>query len=135
MKNIKYEDKLLKIVNSIKITKDDLLKVIHELAKRHEEGTYEPGDAMYIAAAFFHDIHDKGMAVFFRLEALAELIDKINTPGFTRKDREDGSVWTREELAVVAASYPLNKNGNRFSFDAEGFMAKAFELLEPEGNC
>lgn len=128
-------DKELEHINAIKVTKEDLLGILNECAERHEKGLAEAGDGIYIVVSRFHDQHDKGMAVFFRMEALNKLIDKINTPGFTMPVKQKDFIWVREELAEVAATYPLIKVKKRYCFEVEGFLAKAFELREPEGTC
>lgn len=125
---------ILKSLNEVVVTPDDLTDVIEELNLRHEKGEYEQGDSLIITAIKFSGQPNKGMAVHTRMTALAKIIDGDSAPGWTKPPNQDGAVWTKGELIEVAASYPLSEIDGDFGFEVNGFLAEALRLIEVEGS-
>jgi hypothetical protein len=122
-------------LNSVVVTKEDLARVLIESDKRHNEGSAEDGDAIYIIVSLFSKQPEKVQAIFHRLAALAKIVDKKDARGFTLLSKKNGAVLTKQELVEAAAVFPLSENDGVIYFELEGFLLKALELAEVEGCC
>ena len=95
----------------------------------------EQGDGIYVVASMYQGKPKKAQAVYFRISALAEIVEKQQAPGWTLPKTTEGWVPTREELLRAAAVFPLSEVDGDIGFDLEGFLAKALELADVEGNA
>jgi hypothetical protein len=66
--------------------------------------------------------------------ALGKIINKQAAPGWALP-LKDGRVLAHEALIKTAAVGPLLNDDDGFSFELEGFLAKALELADAEGTC
>ena len=84
-----YEGRLIKELNSVVVTVDELAEILQELDQRHDSGTAEEGDGMYLITCKFAGQPERGQAIYFRMEALAKIIRKRGAPGWTMPSRPD----------------------------------------------
>lgn len=126
---------MLKKLNAVEVTKDDLARVLTESDRRHDEGSAKEGDAFFIIISLFSKQPDKVQAIFHRLSALAKIVDNKDAPGFVLPSKKNGAVLTKQELVEAAAIYPLSEVDGEICFELDGFILKALELAEVEGSC
>jgi len=128
---------LIERLNSVRVKSDELERVLCESEKRHKQG--EAGDeneGMLLTVTMFPRKPQKAQAVYFRLLALARLLEQEQPAGWSMPCRKDGAILTKRELISAAAVCPLVKvDADHVGFERESLLAKALELTEPEGTC
>jgi len=123
------------MLNAVPVTKEELERVITEAEKLHAVGTDEDGGGMYLIARLFKEQPQKAEAIYFRMMALANIIEKQSAPGWTLPSTKDGAVFTKQELIDATAVFPLSVVDGDVGFELKGFLSKALELAEVEGTC
>ena len=78
---------------------------------------------------------EKATAIFFRMSALARLVETQNMQGWAMATVEPGQAFARPELLKAAAIYPLSVVDDEIGFDCEGLLAKALELSAARLPC
>jgi len=127
--NLRLIDKL----NSVVVTVDELTEILNESDQRHNAGTAEDGDGMYMIVSMFADQPERAQAIYFRMKALAKIIKKRDAPGWTMPSHKSGAVLTKRELIEAAATYPLSEIDGDIGFEIRGFLSKALEFAESIG--
>ena len=130
---IDENSRLVDRLNSVVVTVEELTEVLNESDKRHEAGTAEDGDGMYLIVSMFANQPERAQAIYFRMEALAKIIEKKDAPGWTMPSHKSGAVLTKRELFEAAATYPLSEIDGDIGFEIHGFLSKALEVAEAEG--
>ena len=126
---------LLDRLNSVEVTFEDLNTIFEQYAELDEEGRDLPDMAFYLIAENNKGDIQKGQAVSFRVRALGEIIQQKKAPGWTRPGIEEGCTLTKHELIHAAAVFPLSEVNGDVGFELQGFLAKALELADVEGNA
>lgn len=125
--------RLVDRLNSVVVTVEELTEVLNESDKRHETDIAEKGDGIYLVVSMFADQPERAKAIYFRMEALAKIIEKKDAPGWTMSSHKSGAVLTKRELIAAAAIYPLSEIEGDIAFEIHGFLSKALEFAEVEG--
>lgn len=125
-------------INAIPITKNDMWDLAGACEDWHrehpeDEGGFETG-FFIIATRIKKGEHDKGFALWSRMNALANLISgDQGAPGWTWKPKDgDGRVFTAAAMFSAAAVEPLLLDGNECVFDRARFLDRVLELAESE---
>jgi len=121
------------MLNAVPVTKEELERVITEAEKLHAEGTDEDGGGMYLIARLFKEQPQKAEAIYFRMMALANIIEKQSAPGWTLPSTKDGAVFTKQELIDATAVFPLSVVDGDIGFELKGFLSKAL-VSQGRGN-
>lgn len=119
-------------VNKAKINKKDFLQVIKE---REKLGNMDFSMEQYVpilSNIFEKDKADERIAVLFRLEALAKLIDKEDLPEEWVSTSDQASVSIIEPVFLVAATHPLVIEDNDLLFERNSFFKEVQEILKSE---
>ncbi len=128
-----YSTRLLKQVNSVIVTSDEIELVLEECNSRHEAGQAEGEEGLYVIVEKFHKQPERAKAICFRMVALSKIIEKKEALGWTISSDKPGAVLTKRELIEAAAIYPLSEIDGDVGFEIDGFLSKALELAEVEG--
>jgi hypothetical protein len=124
------DQKLLREINSTKITTEDIIKVVKHLqtmptGERGFEGT------AIATIMLFPRKHAKGQAITFRLGALAHLVTSLPLPGWVVEQADrDGPFWTSAPVFAAAASQPLMLSDGQLRFDPQTFKDAVIALAE-----
>lgn len=121
---------LLRRINKVSITKDDVLEFVRETGELDPESRDFTG--LSVTAIRLHpgDV-DKVGALMFRMEALARLIESPHMKGWTYPKAPDGGTWTSEPVFAATAVQPLILNeAGKPAFEPRSFMHKVLELAE-----
>lgn len=87
-----------------------------------------------ITAAQLHPKdRDKCRALYFKVEALADLIGEEGAPGWTLPPLADGRVPTQHAVFAAAAFEPLVERNGELRFRRAPFLKRVLELAEAEG--
>lgn len=127
--------RLIEKLNSVVVTVDELTEILNELDQRHDGGTAKDGDGMYLIVSMFADQPERAEAIYFRMKALAKIIEKRDAPGWTMPSHKSGALLTKRELIKAAATYPLSEIDGDIGFEIHGFLSKALEFAEAEGEA
>ncbi len=83
--------KMLTRLNSISVTKQDLLKLVDESLSIPDEQD-EPGSRLFLIISRFYGNPEKGQAVYFRVEALIHLLKGEGVSGWALPPTRGGAV-------------------------------------------
>jgi len=126
--------RLLEDLNSVIVTVEELAELVHELDEEHDRGTAEEGDGIYFIVSKFADQPKRAQAIYFRMAALAKIVQGKSAHGWTMPSHKPGAVLTKRELLETAATYPLSVIDGHVGFELNGFLVKALEFVKVEGS-
>jgi len=121
-------------LNAVPVSAEELWDLVgeaEELARNHAN---EPGGALPLIAGRYKGDPPKAQAVYFRMAALAKLLEAEGVPGWTLPKQPDGSIPTQEAVFAAAASEPLTRVGEDIGFDPESFRRRVLFEAKAEGN-
>ena len=121
-------------VNSVRVTLEDLLFASEQIHKLPAEDRDWEG-RLHLLARLYKGHPDKGLAIKYRLEALANLIASGALPHWVLPNAPDGSVQIAEPVFVAAATQPLLFTGRGAYFEERDFVSRVLELAKPDGNA
>jgi hypothetical protein len=127
-------DKTLERANRAIVRKQDILRFVQELVKREAPSDRDFEARAILLARIYRD-PDVAMAIEFRMEALARLMDGNNPKGWTLPPGQDGAVLTAEPVFAAAAMQPLIEVNGRPAFERAAFFNKVLELASVDGNA
>ena len=119
---------LLAELNAVVISPEELNTLLDEAGVWKAEGRGREGASLYLVAQHYRGDHIRALAVYSRLLALAELVATAEGKRWSLHPLSDGSIPTRIEVVAVAASYPLVRVGNSFSFERSSFFSRVREV-------
>lgn len=124
---------IIKRLNSVLVTPEELSAVLDEADKLHDAGEDEDGGGIYLVSRMFRGQPDRAQAIYFRMVALSKTIKDEGARGWTMESNKEGAVLTKQELIEAAATFPLSETDEDIGFEINGFLSKALELAEIEG--
>lgn len=130
--------KFLNGLNAIPVTREELWDLAGASAARHRElrlQRADAGGAIYFVASKYRGAPDQGMAVYFRMQALARLVESGDLPGWTQTVSRDGAVPIHDALFAAAATEPLVRVGDDIGFERGSFLRRALDEAEPDGSA
>ncbi len=127
--------RMLEKLNSVIVTGEELHQVLDESDKLHDDGLAENGDGIYLIVRLFSGQPERAQAIYFRMTALAKIIENQKAPGWVLPSYKDGAVLANYELIETAATFPLSEIDGDIGFEISGFLSKALELAEAEGSA
>ena len=135
MENASSDLKLLERLNSVKVTKRDIIRVVETANRAHAEG--HPSDmlGLFATAKLFNKDIAKVQAIQFRMEALAVMMENNEIPGWTLGKSEDGGILTDDAVFDAVAKHPLSIVDGEITFERKSFLNKVLELAKPEGRA
>jgi hypothetical protein len=122
-------------INSVTVTKDDLLVTAEDVAEHHDDKDAGFETVMYCIAQRYKGEPRKAGAVLTRMQALARYVGAIHPRGWTLPKDADGSIPTQEAVFGAAAVHPLTLVGNQLEFERASFEAKILEVADIEGRA
>lgn len=129
-------EKLVEMLNAIEISEDELSVVLSASKALHRDDPEAAGDRLDLPVRGRMPLEaNKVAAIFFRMSALARLIDTHQTDVWATAADEEGASYARQELLQAAAMYPLSIIDDEIGFDREGLLAKALELADARRPC
>ncbi len=90
---------------------------------------------MFLIAARYKGDPQKAQAVYFRMEALARILEAEAAPGWTLPKLPDGSIPTQEAVFSAVAFEPLTRVGEEIGFESASFLRRVLTEAEAEGNA
>ncbi len=124
------DQKLLREINSTKVTLEDIIKVVKHLktmpaGERGFEGT------AIATSILFPRKHAKGQAITFRLGALAHLVTSLPLSGWVIEQSDnDSPFWTSAPVFAAAATQPLILSNGQLRLDPQRFKDAVIALAE-----
>jgi hypothetical protein len=120
-------------LNKVKITAKDFIRVIKECEKRSACDEWEPGDGLFVVISMFRKRPRKVQAIYFRLEAMNDLLTAGAIPGyFALPKNSDSGTQIREEVLKAAATEPLIAVNNEIGFNRESFGSRWLQTTKIE---
>jgi hypothetical protein len=123
---------LLDELNAVVISPEELNSLLDEAGAWTAEGRGGEDAGLYLVAQHYRGDHIRAFAVYSRLQALAQLVATAEDKRWSLSPLSDGSIPTRIEVVAVAASHPLVRVGNSFSFERSSFFSRVREVAEAE---
>jgi hypothetical protein len=133
-------------LNSVPFEIDEFCDLLEESAKLPRDGR-EPGDGAFVVILYYNEkaeagllrpeyVHEKAMAAYFRMSALARMIDEGQVSGWIAHPGGNELHWVRQPAFEVAAIEPLIllENGDP-GFDPTSFHCHVFERMNAEGEA
>jgi hypothetical protein len=118
-------------LNTVPVTPDDLFRLVEEAARQRKSiGSF---DGMLLAIQMFEG--DKVQAVYFRLQALALVLERQQVPGYALRGTDEDELLARRELIAAAATEPLIAAGNDLIFEPTSFLRTTLAHTAPEGSA
>jgi hypothetical protein len=130
----KGDERMLDRANSAVVTKQDLTGFVQELSTRQPESRDFESRAVLLAETHPGN-WDKGLAIEFRMKAVARLFGTEKPKGWTHAIQPDGATPTHEAVFAAAAVEPLILIDGHVAFDRERFLNRVLELAEEEGTA
>lgn len=124
---------LLTRLNRTRVTADEIIRVVERCAERSSGSDWQPGDGMFVIVAMFRKNFEKSQAVFFRMEALARLLQQKALPGWALDPLKDGAIPVQEAVLRAAAVEPLVMQGNKIQFNVTTFLERCLHLADTAG--
>jgi hypothetical protein len=124
--------KTIDMLNGIAVTKEELLTLVTE-SEKYSGG--EPGGGLFLIAKLYKGSPQKAQAVYFRMEALSQLLVKNGAPGWTLPPAEDGSILTQAAVFSAAALEPLAAIEDDIGFEQESFLRRVLAEADTEGTA
>ena len=123
---------VLGLANAVTVSGQELLRVNEETENLPaEDRSVEAG--MFKIARLYRGDFRKAIAVFFRMTALANLLQTDEgIPGWTLPQLPDGSIPTEKTVFAAAAIQPLIEVNGEVAFERDTFMTRVLELAELE---
>lgn len=119
-------------LNAVSVEQNELRKLVGEANK--QRGNFQPGGGLYLIARHYSGNPEKAQALYFRMEALANLLQTEGyLPGWTLPPTTDGAISTQLAVFVAATQEPLIRVGNDIGFDKTSFLDRILALAEVEG--
>jgi hypothetical protein len=120
-------------LNAMHVTRKDLWRVAREAEKMHK---VSPGEfeSMFLVARLFRGQPAKAQAVYFRMEALARLLQERGAPGWTLPKLEDGAIPIQKAVFLAAAVEPLTKVRDDIGFEYKPFLQRVLAEADIEGS-
>lgn len=126
-------EELVSRLNSLVVTKDDIVRVNEEAELIHLEGKPAASAGFASMTKLYRGDLEKAAAVYFRMQALARLLVEDGIPGWTLPAMQDGSIPTEDAVFAAAAVEPLVEIDGDIAFQREPFLDKVLELAESLG--
>lgn len=123
----------LEFLNSVQVTKEELWELSEEAEEKQQGSNWQDGDGMYLIASRYKGQPQKAGAVWFRMQALSDFVQREDSRGWTLPKLEDGSIPVMEAVFAAAAVQPLISIGNQFAFEPVSFSEKILEVADIEG--
>ena len=124
---------MLDQINSVEVTKEELLRVAAALEGGPEEGSEFYALMDKVAEECDHDLQRAG-AVFFRFQALGRLMRDHELPGWAQPEVTEGRVPVGGPLLAAAAEVPVQADDQeRAAFDPEAILEAARQYAQAEG--
>ena len=128
----------LKRLNGIKVTRDDIWKVLEMANSRHQDPNFKPSIEANVAILMetFPDrsgvLPEKLQAIYFRMKAISQMMSNPETCGVYFLRRPDGSVSVNESLIAAVAETPLIEVDGQGAFDPTKLFrnARRYELSQ-----
>ena len=127
---------MAKRLNSTVVSKYDLMRANEEVNKLSKDERDFEGIAITIAR-LYSGTTDKAQAIYFRMEALARLLESCDgkLQPWALPKQDDGAVLTSEVVFAVAAVQPLVSKDGELTFERASFMENALGLAEVDGEA
>ncbi len=125
--------KMLAELNAVHVKPRDVVRLVKAVTKRHVKGGDNTELAQITSVIIFQNRPDVGRAVYFRLEALARLMDQHGLKGWTMKGDEDAAEFVNGVVFTAVAQEPLVIIDGKIAFERESFLKRILKLAEPEG--
>lgn len=125
----------LEKINSVVVTRDELLSILKEIERRIANGEETRDAALFIPALKYKPDATRASAVSYRLIALTDLVETGAARGWILPKGTNGGVPIRYELIAAAATEPLIEVGTTFQFNVASILAAAMRMAEPEGSA
>jgi len=126
---------LLERVNAVTITSDDMVALVEASNAYMQEHPDEArnGTAALMLAAKQGKSAERGVALWSRLSALAQLIDEEGCGGWALPNPAmDDGVFAQDVLFAAAAVHPLVEADEAFVFDRESFLSRAIAMANAD---
>ncbi|WP_454828840.1 hypothetical protein [Pseudoxanthomonas wuyuanensis] len=78
---------------------------------------------------------DKGLAVEYRLVAMARMLEAGVLPGWATPEASDGSMLIAEPVWTATATEPIILGKHEARFDQRSFLTRVLSMAAPEGNA
>jgi hypothetical protein len=125
--------KTLDNLNSAQVTKKDIIRVLDAANKAHTEGHEADMLGPYTTTKLFRKNPQKAQSIYFRMQALAEMLENNELPGWTLEKLKDGSIPAEDAVFAAVAEHHLTIIEDQFTFERKSFLERILVLAEPEG--
>ncbi|HEX3747614.1 MAG TPA: hypothetical protein VHW09_26950 [Bryobacteraceae bacterium] len=123
------------IIN-MKIEPDEIVSLVQEMAKRHDEGKPTGWEAgAIILARLYPGRPARAHCISERMQCLAEMAKDVRMRGWSFEGPEDGCLITNEAVFRGAALCPMRAGQNRVRFDPDEFFAIVLAETPSEGKA
>jgi|GEM_PF-3744211 len=122
-------------INSIVVSREELYAIVEEGERLTAEGKNYPGDSLFLVARRYPGDWNRAFAVQTRMECLARLIQSPRSKGWVLPRMANGATPTKQAMIATAASHPLTKIDDHFSFDERSFFACVLNSAEAQGHA
>lgn len=127
MENDESAEKLLNYLNSVHVTKEDIVRVIESANKEHVKGQDSEMLGLFVTARLFKKQTAKVQAIYFRMEALAEMVVNEELRGWTLAKLDDGSTPADDAVLAAVAQHPLSIVDGEITFERKSFLNRILE--------
>ncbi len=129
------EVQMLKRLNDIVVSPEEIFRVVEEGEEWRRDNPDSDGAGIFLIAQHYKGEPEKAQAVYFRMLAVAKLLDSEDLPGWVLPKQSDGAITAKEGVFRVAATHPLSFIGTDICFEQSTFLAKVLEVSEHEGEA
>jgi hypothetical protein len=115
-------------VNGVTVSVADLWRLHASAREFRQRANVAAGEAYFLVPLLFADEPKKVAAVFFRMEALAEVLAANGYDWWSLPDDPESEAFARGNIFAAAASEPLVQVGTRLRFHQGSFIRRAREF-------